>query len=63
MDDSDGNKEGVRDVSKAYWPRDGTNAHVAQIARQKNHCRNPTEIKLGSKVADLDIVPGNQAAV
>lgn len=54
----------LRDVSKAYSDQDMEQMLPAtQIVRQKNYCKNPEEIKLGFKVDDFNILPGNQAAV
>lgn len=58
MRDSDDNEEDVRDVSKAGIDQMPT---AAQMARHRNYCRNPQEIQLRPKVADFDVLSGNQA--
>lgn len=64
MNDSGDNEEYVRDMSKAGIDQEVEQTPTAtQVARQGNHSRSPKQIKLGPKVADLDILPGNQAAV
>lgn len=64
MNDSDDNEDDVRDVSKTSIDQEMEQMPTAaQVARQRNHCGNPKEIKLGPKVTDLDILSGNQAAV